>query len=483
MLHRRRGGRGYAGLVTPTVKMWNYRTELPMRGWPKSYHSVCRGLMYKVAIVGSGFIGSTIASVLASSGCDVDAIDVNERLIAAFERGDCPIKEPGLAELCAKQKAAGRLRFGNDFSRVADADVILVTVGTPLAEDFTPDISHIHAATEAIVPYVRDGQLVMVKSTVPPGITRVVVAERLRQVADVLVAFSPERLAEGTAIRELSSLPIVVGGLDAESSAAAETFWKKTLGVNVIVVSSPEAAEVVKLADNLWIDLNIALAHDLAKLCDALPYDLDVLEVIAGANSLKKGQHYVNILTPSNGVGGYCLTKDPWFVHTLGTRHGTELLTPQTSRAVNAGMPAYCASQIAQWARSRDRLPSSLQLAVLGLAFKTNSGDVRLTPVMPLLDALQAEGFRSVRVHDPMVRKEDADDWGVVLNPSMDDTLRNADGVIFLVGHDDFKALSPARIASLAAPGALVFDGRRYFDRSEIAEIQDLGFAYKGVGR
>lgn len=444
---------------------------------------LARGLMWKVAVVGSGFIGSTIASVLASKGCDVDAIDVNERLIAAFRHGERPIKEPGLGELSEQQMASGRLRFSCDFSRVAEASVVLITVGTPLAEDFTPDVSHIRAATESVAPYLRDGQLVMVKSTVPPGVTRSLVADRLRQSADVLVAFSPERLAEGNALRELQSLPIVVGGIDAASNAVAESFWRQTLGVDVIVVSSPEAAEMVKLANNLWIDLNIALAHELAKLCDALPHDLDVLEVIAGANSLKKGQHYVNILTPSNGVGGYCLTKDPWFVHALGARHGADLLTPQTSRAVNAGMPAYCASQIAQWARRQDRVLSDLRLAVLGLAFKTNSGDVRLTPVMPLLDALHSEGFRTVEIHDPMVRKEDADGWGVELNPSMDDTLRDADGVIFLVGHDDFKALSPQRIASLAAPGALVYDGRRYFNRDEIGELQTLGLAYKGVGR
>ena len=439
--------------------------------------------MVKVAVVGSGFIGSVIASVLASKGCDVDAIDVSEKLIAAFNADNCPIKEPGLAELAAEQRAQGRLRFSSDFSRVADADVILVTVGTPLAEDFTPDISHIHAATEQLAKHVHDGQLVMVKSTVPPGITRTVVAERLREVADVLVAFSPERLAEGTAIRELGVLPIVVGGMDEESSHAAAQFWRDALGVQVIEVSSPEAAEMVKLADNLWIDLNIALAHDLAKLCDALPYPLDVLEVIAGANSLKKGQHYVNILTPSNGVGGYCLTKDPWFVHTLGAKHGADLLTPHTSRTVNAGMPAYCAAQIAGWARATNRAPADLRLAVLGLAFKTNSGDVRLTPVVPLLQSLAAEGFAMVTVHDPMVLEEDAAHWGVDLDPSMENTLTGADGVIFLVGHDEFKALTPARIASLATPGARVFDGRMYFNRADIAQFGELGLAYKGVGR
>lgn len=439
--------------------------------------------MPNVAVVGSGYIGSVIAAVLASRGCAVSAIDVNERLIAAFGRGECPIKEPGLAELIAEGAAAGRLRFTTSFEAIAGADVVLLTVGTPLGDDFSPDLSHVEAAADAIAAHVRDGQTVMVKSTVPPGVTRDVVSARLRRSADVSVAFSPERLAEGAAIRELQSLPIVVGGVDDRSTAAAAAFWREVLDVDVIEVSSPEAAEMVKLADNLWIDLNVALAHDLAKLCDALPYPLDVLEVIAGANSLKKGQHHVNILTPSNGVGGYCLTKDPWFVHSLGRSRGVELLTPKTSRTVNSGMPAYCADQVARWARSTGRAPGELRLAVMGLSFKTNSGDVRLTPVVPLLEALRERGFDRQTIHDPMVLEEEAMQLGLELEPDFEAALDGADCALFLVGHDPFKAFAPARIAELLAPGALVFDGRMYFDAVAIGAFRDAGLTYKGIGR
>lgn len=439
--------------------------------------------MPKVAVVGSGYIGSVIAAVLAARGCSVDAIDVNERLVAALARGECPIKEPGLPDLIAQGAAAGRLRFTSDFAAIAGADVVLLTVGTPLAEDYSPDLSHVEAAADAIAAHVRDGQLVMVKSTVPPGVTRDVVAARLRRAAEVAVAFSPERLAEGVAIGELQSLPIVVGGIDARSTAAAAAFWREVLDVEVIEVSTPEAAEMVKLADNLWIDLNVALAHDLAKLCDVLPYPLDVLEVIAGANSLKKGQHHVNILTPSNGVGGYCLTKDPWFVHSLGRSRGVELLTPQTSRAVNSGMPAYCADRIASWAAETGRTPGALRLAVMGLSFKTNSGDVRLTPVVPLLEALRERGFASLTIHDPMVHEEEATDLGIALEPSFEAALEGADGALFLVGHEPFKDFPPARIAELLAPGGLIFDGRMYFDTTAIRTFRDAGLTYKGIGR
>ena len=209
-----------------------------------------------------------------------------------------------------------------------------------------------------MAPYVADGQLVMIKSTVPPGTTRLMHDEIFAPKAHVHMAFSPERLAEGQAIRDLASIPILVGGLDAEAGEACAAFWRKAIPtIEVMTLSSPEAAEMVKLADNLWIDLNIALANELAKLADALPFPIDVMEVIGGANSLKKGQHYVNILYPANGVGGYCLTKDPWFVDAIGRRAGVELKIPRASREVNDSMPGHVFAQVDGVLKARGLAP------------------------------------------------------------------------------------------------------------------------------
>lgn len=437
----------------------------------------------KVCVVGSGYIGSVIAAVLAARGCHVTAIDINARLIEAFASGEAPIAEPGLQGLVGEGLASGRLRFTTDFAAVAGAEVILVTVGTPLGPDYSADLSHVRATADMLTPHVRDGQLIMLKSTVPPGTTREVFAEPLREAAKLDFAFSPERLAEGAAIRELTTLPIIVGGIDAASTARAGQFWRDVLGVEVIEVSSPESAEMVKLADNLWIDLNIALAHDLAKLCDALPYPLDVLEVIKGANSLKKGQHYVNILSPSNGVGGYCLTKDPWFVDALGKRSGVELHTPRTSRRVNDSMPAYCARIILDHLAAQGVALAEAKVAVLGLAFKTNSGDVRLTPVSHFLHALREAGVGAVAVHDPMVLPHEAEELGEALVVEAQDALADAHAVAFLVGHDQFRALDAAQIAARVQRGALVFDGRMYFAADAVAALQAEGLVFKGVGR
>lgn len=437
----------------------------------------------KICVIGAGYIGSVIASVLASKGCNVTAIDINQKLIDGFNTGDIQIAEPGLAELVAEGRESGLLTFTTDFDAVTEASILLVTVGTPLAEDYTADLSHVQATADTLSKYVQDGQMIMLKSTVPPGTTREIFANRLGAERKLHFAFSPERLAEGAAIRELTSLPIIVGGLDEASGERAQKFWQDKLGVEVIRVSSPESAEMVKLADNLWIDLNIALAHDLAKLCDALPYPLDAIEVIKGANSLKKGQHYVNILTPSNGVGGYCLTKDPWFVDALGKRHGAELLTPKTSRDVNDSMPGYCADQIVEHLKSVDGGIANAKVAVMGLAFKTNSGDVRLTPVIPFLKELRDAGVENLVIHDPMVLTHEADELGETLEPSMDAALKDADCVAFLVGHDQFANVSAQTLGTLTNPGCMVFDGRLYLDRDVIKELAEQGLKYKGVGR
>ena len=439
--------------------------------------------MTKVCVIGAGHIGSVLAAVLAEAGLSVTAIDIDQRRIDGFLQGSVPIAEPGLQEIVDAGLANGNLAFSTSFDACGDADVILVTVGTPLAEDLTPDLSHVETVAGQLEGHVRDGQLIMVKSTVPPGTTRDVFAKRLSTQAKVHVAFSPERLAEGAAIREAKTLPIVVGGIDEDSTAKAAEFWRSALNLEVIEVASPESAEMVKLADNLWIDLNIALAHDLAKLCDALPYPLDVLEVIRGANSLKKGQHYVNILTPSNGVGGYCLTKDPWFVDALGKWNGAELMTPATSRRVNDSMPEYCVAQIKKFLDQKGIAAKDAKVAVLGYAFKTNSGDVRLTPVQPFLDALESAGIGEIAVFDPMVLDHDAKRAGIELSPSSRDAMDQADCVAFLVGHDAIRSIDAATVAASAKPGALVFDGRMYFTPDEIATMRDKGLAYQGVGR
>jgi UDP-N-acetyl-D-mannosaminuronic acid dehydrogenase len=379
--------------------------------------------------------------------------------------------------------ASGKLTASTDPGAAKGAKAILITVGTPLSDTFEADLSHIRAACSGVAPHVHDGQIVMIKSTVPPGTTRTMHDEIFAPRARVHVAFSPERLAEGQAIRDLAAIPILVGGMDAAASEAGAAFWRSALPVEVMTLSSPEAAEMVKLADNLWIDLNIALANELAKLVDALPWPIDVMEVIGGANSLKKGQHHVNILYPANGVGGYCLTKDPWFVDAIGRRAGVELKIPRASREVNDSMPAHVFAQVDRVLKGRGLAPADARVALLGFAFKSNSGDTRFTPVGPLVAALRAAGYGpGLAICDPMVTEREATHHGITLEPDWRRAVAGADAVLILAGHDEFAAISPEALAE-AAPGALVYDGRIYYPRARINELEALGLAYLGGGR
>lgn len=437
----------------------------------------------QVAIVGFGYIGCTIGAVLASRGYNVIGIDKSQRILDTIDKGDSPFAEPGLRDLIRAGKAAGRLSVTNNLETVRDCDVVLIAVGTPLSEDGTADLSDIKSTSKSIAPYLRDGQLVIFKSTLPPGATSEVATPILRSYVNVSVAFSPERLAEGRAIEELLSIPIIVGGVDDQSTKRAVGFWREALKVKVLPVRSSGAAELVKLADNLWIDLNIALANELAMLADKLPEKIDVLEVISAANTLPKGEHNVNILCPSMGVGGYCLTKDPWFVAGMGTKLGLDLKTPETSRTVNDKMPSYFADRLETYFESKGVSIEDLKVAILGLSFKTNTGDCRFTPVKPFLDALRARKVSKIFVYDPWVLEEEATALGENLCKDMESALDGADCVAFCTGHDEFKRLTASYLNQRMSPNGLVLDGRIFFPQAFIDELKSLGLAYRGVGR
>jgi UDP-N-acetyl-D-mannosaminuronic acid dehydrogenase len=434
-----------------------------------------------VAIIGFGYIGSVIGAVLADRGYSVIGIEKDQRIREAIRNNQSPFHEPGLEDLIARVKSQRRLEVTDDVSLTAGAGVFVITVGTPLSENSEPDIGQIKAAAESILPYVQDGSLVMLKSTVPPGTTAGVVAPVLRQTARIRLAFCPERLAEGRAIQEFLSIPVVVGGIDKDSTMAAAEFWKNALGVDIITVGDTQSAEMVKLADNLWIDLNIALAGELAELADKM--NIDVLDVIKAANSLPKGSHNVNILIPSVGVGGYCLTKDPWFVHSMGRKFGLDLRIPKTSREVNDSMPAYSASLIDSILSSRGGEKRKKKIAILGIAFKNNTGDCRFTPVKYVIEELLRLGYL-LDICDPWVTAYDAKMvTDLPVSKDIERALRGAECAAFLAGHREFYDLTVQNIARLVEPGALIFDGRMFFDRGTIQKMTEAKLLYKGVGR
>ncbi|WP_083700593.1 nucleotide sugar dehydrogenase [Mycobacterium sp. IS-836] len=443
-----------------------------------------RGMRSGIAIVGFGYIGTVIGAVLADRGWPVTGIDVRQSVVDEINLGKTTVPEPGLNELVSNNVRVGRLRATTDFGALADNDFIIVTVGTPLGPDFEPIVDDIKAAARAVAEHLRPGHVVILKSTVPPDTTEKLFqpileeASGLRAGVDFGLAFCPERLAEGQAIRELTSIPIVVGAVDERSARACSTLWRHTLGMDSIVVDDPRTAEMVKLADNVWIDLNVALANELAKVCDRL--GMDVLQVIDAANSMPKVNHNVNILMPSMGVGGYCLTKDPWFVSHLGQSLGLELAIPRTSRTVNDTMPGYTYGLLTQLLADQGKAIETSKIAVLGIAFKNNTGDCRLTPTKYVVALLEESGCQ-LSVHDPWVPEEEARTvTKIPLTADIESSVENADALVVLAGHRQFHQIPLARLAELAAPSCVFLDGRNSFDP---AAVRAAGLIYKGIGR
>ncbi|TYB60563.1 nucleotide sugar dehydrogenase [Nonomuraea sp. PA05] len=440
----------------------------------------------RVAIVGFGYVGCCLGVTLAEHGLYVTGIDRDARLIAQLEAGRCHIAEPGLAEAMRRLHGTARLTFSTQYDSIEDADVIIIAVGTPIGPDRALVTRQLEEVCASLAPRLRRGQLVMLKSTVAPGTTRDLVrplleAGGLVQGEDFGLVFCPERLSEGNALAELRELPIIVGGCDQESTHAATEFWKRALDVPAWEYTSPEVAEIVKLADNWWIDHNIAMANDLARLCDA--FGVDVLEVRNGANSLPKGGGHVNILLPSVGVGGYCLTKDPWITWNAASERGVRLATVETIREVNDRMPEYAHETICAELARAGREPAGAKVTVLGAAFKNNTGDLRSTPVKPVVDGLLAAGVE-VALHDPLADQAELRAlMGVEPSASLDEAVAGTNCLAVLAGHEPFQQLDFAALRKRVASPCLVFDGRAYYARETIEELRRLGFGYRGIGR
>ncbi|GAA2409398.1 nucleotide sugar dehydrogenase [Streptomyces glaucosporus] len=437
-----------------------------------------------VAVIGFGYVGSCVAATLAERGFGVIGIDTDPRLVEELGRRECRFSEHGLAERLFSGLDSGRLRVTTETAEAGAADVVLITVGTPVRDDGSLADEQLRGAALELSGHLRPGQLVVLKSTVPPGTTRDLLAPLLETgglVAgeDFGLAFTPERLAEGTALRELSTFPIVVGGLTPDCAASAGELWRRALGVDILPMETLEAAELVKLADNWWIDLNIAMANELAKLC-AL-YGADVLDVISAANTIPKGAGNVNILLPGVGVGGSCLTKDPWMVWRTADEHGVRIRTAAVGREVNAGMPEYTAELIIDELIGLGKDPAASTVAVLGLAFKNDTGDLRATPVRGVVEALAAAGV-TVRLHDPLVDREAAAAlFGTEPEASLDDAVRGADCVAVLALHRDFLGIDFASLP--VAEPCLLLDGRAHYPKETIAELRAAGYVYRGIGR
>ena len=405
----------------------------------------------KICVLGLGYIGLPTASTFAAHGVKVVGVDVNPDIVDILRRGDIHIHEPGLRETYKTALASGNLTVTG---QPEAADAYLITVPTPFHEDRSgeyngqkyklADMRAVISATEAILPFLRKGNLVVLESTSPPRTTLELVAPILARSGlqagrDFHLVYSPERVLPGQILRELIENARVIGGVTPESAQAGADLYSIFVKGEIIKTDAT-SAEMVKLMENTYRDVNIAIANEFARLADK--FGVDVWEAIRLANRHPR----VKILSPGPGVGGHCISVDPWFFVEAAPE-----LTPliYTSRQVNDAQPRYVVDLIRRTVGSlKDK-----KIAALGLAYKPDVDDLRESPATEVVHVLQNEGAK-VKAWEPF--KPDAKLPGIDMAASLDDALKDCDAIILLVRHTEFVNLKPSDISAATKARVIV---------------------------
>ncbi|MEM4523015.1 MAG: nucleotide sugar dehydrogenase [Nitrososphaeria archaeon] len=426
-------------------------------------------LYSSVCVFGLGYVGLPTAVVFASRGFNVVGIDVDESKVAAINRGLSYLTEPGLGELLASVVSKGKLRATTVAEDALEfCDVILIDVPTPIKAGIV-DLSYIANVSESIAKKLHKDMLVVVESTVPPGTTNGLVRRMLegrsglKSDEDFYLAHAPERIAPGRAIEELLHTPRVVGGVGPRSTERASEVYRRVS--SKLLLTDATTAEFVKLAENAFRDLNIAFANLLALMAERI--GVDVYEAIRIANTHPR----VTIHWPGTGVGGPCLTKDPYMLASLIDHWGVELI--RLGRRINEYMPYHFVGLIEKVAGLEGFQLRSAKVAVLGVAYKSGVDDVRETPARVVVSELLERGARVV-VHDPYVRES----FGAMYSDSLEEAVKEADVVAIVTDHPEFRKIDLQRLAALVRRKIIV-DGRRVF---EPQQALSSGFRYYGIG-
>lgn len=397
-----------------------------------------------ISVIGLGYIGLPTAAIIADHGAAVIGVDVNVDVVETINRGEIHIVEPALDAVVHRAVEKGALRA---VTRPEAADAFLIAVPTPITEEKTADLSFVFAAADAIAPVLKAGDLVILESTSPIGTTEALTTRmaalrpdlrfptRGGAASDVNVAYCPERVLPGKVVEELVSNDRAIGGVTPHCTERATALYRLFVKGDLLA-TDVRSAELCKLAENAFRDVNIAYANELANVCAGL--DMDVWEVIRLANRHPR----VNILRPGPGVGGHCIAVDPWFIAEAAP-DDTPLI--QAARHVNDGRPHRILTQVGEAVASLgdDAFEGIPTIACLGLAFKPDIDDLRESPAVEVALLIAQEALGRVLVVEPNVSSLPIRLVGQGLElTTLEDALSQAQVVAILVDHQEFKSLS-----------------------------------------
>ena len=396
----------------------------------KVHQNIGGGDNMKICILGLGYIGLPTAALFATHGHEVVGVDTNKNIIETINKGITPFDEPGLPELLENPIKSKNLIAKTE---VEESDVFLIAVPTPLDKEMKmAELKHVRSAGEMIYPHLRKENLVILESTVPPGtsdklLVPILEKSGLKVSKDFYLAHCPERAIPGNTIYEMVHNDRIIGGIDKKSTELAKSLYSYFVK-GTFYLTNTITAEFVKLMENTFRDINIALANEFAQIAEES--GVNVWDAIELANRHPR----VNILKPGPGVGGHCIAIDPWFL----TENSTRCRIVSLAREINDGMP----NHILQIVKGMLKGVDEPTITVLGVAYKGGVDDTRETPALKFIKQAENEGYK-VKVHDPHVKEFEYEILG------LEGAVRDSDCIVLLTDHKAFKEVEPKEISPL----------------------------------
>ncbi|MBA9039392.1 UDP-N-acetyl-D-mannosaminuronic acid dehydrogenase [Bacillus aryabhattai] len=411
----------------------------------------------KLCTVGLGYIGLPTSIMFAKHDVDVVGVDVSQRVIESLNNGKIHLEEPGLQEALNEVIEKGTFRAALQPEK---ADAFIVAVPTPNHDDQhkSCDLSYVLSAVSNVIPYLKKGNVLIVESTIAPRsmddhVKPLVEAAGFEVGKDVFLVHCPERVLPGQILHELIHNNRIVGGLTPNCTEAGAMVYS-TFVQGEIIKTDAKTAEMSKLMENTFRDVNIALANELTKVCNEL--EIDALEVVQMANKHPR----VNLHTPGPGVGGHCLAVDPYFIVAKAPKTAQLI---NLARTINTSMPQYVVDNTNALMEKVD----GRVVTVFGLTYKGNVDDIRESPAMEIYDLLKAEGKYEIRAFDPHVEQ----DW---VEQDIKEAVRNSDLVLVLTDHNEFKELNWSELEGMAT--------KRILDTKNVVANRSDDFSYINYG-
>jgi len=431
-----------------------------------------------ICVVGLGRIGLPTAAILAEAGARVIGADINHHIVQQVNSGNsCLQDEPELNQLIEKVTREGRFDACHDVSAaVAKSDIIIICVPTPINESKDPNYNAIIDASKNIAKTLRRKSLIIIKSTIGPGAVEKIIIPLLEKQTgmtagkDFGIASCPERASPGEILHHMRTVPRIIGGINIESTRVAAAIWESALGVQIVEVSSPKIANAVKLTENIFRDVNIALMNDFAILYEKL--GIDIIEVIdACATKWNFIPHY-----PGAGVGGPCLPVNSYFLIEEGKKVGYIPRLVQMAREINDKMPEHVVTLVTEALEDVGKVIRGSKIAILGVSYKPNIHDLRMTPIVHICNRLMSMGA-SIAIYDPLFKGETV--FGLDASRTLNEAVNAADCILIGTPHKEFRNLDLGALANISNMPTALVDASRVITPDQAKEH---GFLYKGIG-